>query len=181
MPLIVSSAVAAFCGALIAWKRRSGRDRHMAFVADAIANDLETDTSSPAMRHVDEVEANLEALDGHFEKLNFHMSINAPDVTLNVVRMEGRFELIFYFDASEESSLYPRVKHFFLVRNIKPMQNSKNWVSKRFALRIVAYPLGNSPYKAATICGEILRTEFQLADTDEFIVRHSGVLNAPNT
>ena len=48
-----------------------------------------------------------------------------------------------------------------------------------FALRIVSYPLGNTSRVAAEMCGELLRTVFDVAENDSLTMRHSKVCLSP--
>lgn len=172
MPLIVSSTVAAICGAWFAWRKRNARNEHIFFLADVRESDL--DTALAAADIVNEVECNLQTLGAQFDRLDFHMCFSAQDALFNIVRVDGRhFEVAFYFDPCEDSELSKHVRDFFAGCGISASQDSRSRVSRTIELHVIHYPLGTSAHDAAAICGELLRTEFQIADSDIITIRHS--------
>ncbi len=172
MPLIVSSAVAAICGAWYAWRKRSARDQQIFSFADVGEGDSKAALMTADI--VEEVVCDLPSLGAQFDRLKFHMCISVQDASLSILRVDGRlFEVEFYFDPREESDLANRIQQFFASCTIKASQDSLNHVSGKIALRVVNYPLGASAHDAAEICGELLRSAFHIANSDIVTVRHS--------
>jgi len=118
MPLIVSSAVAAICGAWYAWRKRSVRNQRIFSLADV--GEGESTAALMMADVVEEVECDLPTLGAQFDRLKFHMCISVQDASLSILRVDGRlFEVELCFEPREESDLANRIQHFFASRTIK--------------------------------------------------------------